>query len=795
MAALAAVALLACKADSGMNASEGKGGSVASGGAAGLSDAANGTGGAAGGAGPDVAAISSGGTGVVTTATGGATGMGGAGKLDAGAAGSSGTGGAGRGGSASGGTLGTAGAVGLDASLAGGAGGTGGMAGNDAASTIGAGTGGRSDGPAAGGASGTGGVGGGDASSTSGTGGVTADPCNPPQPVGTHTIHFRYVWAGQKTLTLFPKPAFMPKSIDLGVKNGTNTTTVTCTREQDRPWFGCPVPDSYFGASATWRASDKAHAPEWNTVAYRPLPSVAGEYWLRWLYGRPDIPRTQDPPNFEFLDYYPDAVNGDWSAMGQWNDSACVAKPPANPVTVSFDFGGWFPYKSTQYKYPYGGSLAQVYPTDGQSKAQGALDAFVFQRYNLWKKNWVKYDADACGTGTARVWSDNPAGTVSEGQGYGIATSAAIGDKDLFDKLWSFVRHYLSSSRYCGLMGWMWSSSSDCQSLDARCDPGTTSCSGNTASAFDSDVDIGIGLVYAALQWPEYTEAATDWLVKMECEVNTKYGDGFNYPTEGDNWDKTCSSGGTCDYAPGTASSVFNDYYPPGYFRVFGDFLAAKLGADAKASNGQTHHDFWYKTAETVYELVERCYDQTGVNPGLIGDGGTITSPCSNVGGGQPYEWGRELWRVGIDAAWFGNNTDLPEAKASSSSHFAPKSRIQAKMDNAQGFYANFYKNNPPEANANRFSSLCDQLSPAGTVTSCDPSYGHNSYTVNMAMCPFASSFDNGGATTTDIRREALEESMSTTVSNDHYFQESLGVYSMLFLTGNFPNPMTVPTK
>jgi hypothetical protein len=29
-------------------------------------------------------------------------------------------------------------------------------------------------------------------------------------------------------------------------------------------------------------------------------------------------------------------------------------------------------------------------------------------------------------------------------------------------------------------------------------------------------------------------------------------------------------------------------------------------------------------------------------------------------------------------------------------------------------------------------------------------------------------------------------------VSNDHYFQESLGVYSILFLTGNFPNPMTV---
>jgi hypothetical protein len=145
--------------------------------------------------------------------------------------------------------------------------------------------------------------------------------------------------------------------------------------------------------------------------------------------------------------------------------------------------------------------------------------------------------------------------------------------------------------------------------------------------------------------------------------------------------------------------------------------------------------------------------------------------------------------------AWFGDGTDLPEAKASSSSHFSPKSRMQAKMDNAQGFYANFYKANPPEPNANRFSSLCDQLTPAGTVVNCDPAYGHNSYAVNMAMCPFASLFDNGGATTTDIRREALEESLSTTMCNDHYFEESLGVYSILFLTGNFPNPMTVPAK
>jgi endo-1,4-beta-D-glucanase Y len=96
------------------------------------------------------------------------------------------------------------------------------------------------------------------------------------------------------------------------------------------------------------------------------------------------------------------------------------------------------------------------------------------------------------------VHSDIPEGSVSEGQGYGIAIAAAIGDKDLVGKLWEFVRHYRSEKKYCFLMGWMWKNSSDCNAADHQ---------GTDDSAFDGDVDIAIGLVYAAMQWPdEYTE-------------------------------------------------------------------------------------------------------------------------------------------------------------------------------------------------------------------------------------------------------------------------------------------------
>jgi hypothetical protein len=172
-----------------------------------------------------------------------------------------------------------------------------------------------------------------------------------------------------------------------------------------------------------------------------------------------------------------------------------------------------------------------------------------------------------------------------------------------------------------------------------------------------------------------------------------------------------------------------------------------------------------------------------------------MDAPCSNIGGGQPYEWERFLWRVGIDAAWFGNNTSLPENAPNSSKHYPGKSRMQAEIDNIQAYFNNFYKNNPVEANANRFSSICDSLPPTGVISGCDPANGHNSYTVNSAMCSYVSVFNNGGATTLGIRQEAIEEAVSTTVENDRYFQESLGVYSILFMTGNFPNPMLVPVK
>ncbi len=633
-----------------------------------------------------------------------------------------------------------------------------------------------------------------------GGGGVDIDPCNPPMPGDYYAVHFRYVWAGQKTFTFFPKPEFMPTWIILELNGGEGPKDVMCLREADRPWFNCPVPRGKFAEGVTWRAVDKTRGPpEWNTVNLRPFPAEPGEYWLRWHYGKVDYseqteaekldPATEE---FKFYDYYPDGSLGDWSATGNWSDGACAPKPPASPVEVGF--GGWFPYDETGYAYDFGGSLALTYADS--ASVQDLLDYFVQERYLIWRHNYVLEGDQACGAGTARVKTDPPE-TVSEGQGYGIAMAAAVGDKATFDALWRFARHYLSQSanKYCGgLLGWMWDGPESCRALDQPCDPTSGSCGGNSDSAFDGDADVAIGLVYAALQWPEYREAAVGWLLKMECEINTAYDPTWAFPAPGDTWDKNCSDypNSSCTYDPTTNGTVNLSYYPPGYFRVFGDFLERELDPSGYSADARRQHRaFWYKTAASVYELYERCYDNTDVNPGLVTDWGHYETPCD--ANSDNYNWARALWRVAVDAAWFGNRTDLPETQAGSSQHFSPKSRMQAKVDNIQEFFAHFHEQNPPEPAANRFSTICQNLTPTGQTGGCDPGFGHNSYFVNTAMSAFVSVFDNGGKTDPALRREALEEAVSTTVMNDRYYQESLGVYTMLFLSGNFPNPLEVP--
>ncbi len=601
--------------------------------------------------------------------------------------------------------------------------------------------------------------------------------CTEVKPVGYSIVHFRYLWAGQKTFTYFPDDAFMPASMILHV----NGSEYFCVQEGKSPWFRCPIPNEEFYEGAMWRAVDKNHEVEWNTVEQLPtFPANPGTYWIRWYYGKPDIPATVQ---YDITTYYPDGV--EWAETGAWGDDFCFTEDQPDRPMIESD--GFFPWDETRYEYGNGQSIAKWY--DNPAAVQNLMNYFVWERYLIWKELYLKEGDEACGEGTARVdSSDSVSPTVSEGQGYGMAISAAIGDKDTFDKLWRFVNHFLSQGdKYCGgLMGWAWKGPDDCQPYGSNATSG-----GDRDSAFDGDVDIAIGLVYAAWQWPEYTQDAVDWLLKMECEVNTAYDGLWYYPTPGDTFEpKNCMDypNAPCAYSPGVSGRVNMSYYPPGYFRVFGEFLAAHLPAsEYTVAERLNHLDFWYHTAETTWEMVERCYDDA-IHPALLNDWGSYDAPCSAES--DNYNWSRGLWRLAIDAAWYGHDDTFFSATPGSSRHYDDKSEMQAKMDLIQNFYSvEFPAANPPVDFANRFSRICRDISPGGVPTDCDPAYDHNSYFVTTGMSSFVTFFDNDGQTTPEMRREALEEAVSVAIQDDRYYQETLGVYQLLFLTGNFPRP------
>ena len=474
-----------------------------------------------------------------------------------------------------------------------------------------------------------------------GDGSVPIDPRNPEPPAGTSVVHFRYIWAGQKTFTFFPKPALMPLWIILEVTNSTATEQVTCWREADRPWFNCPVPNQFFGPGCTWRAVDKTCAPtEWNTVTPRPMPTTAAEYWLRWYYGKPDTPvptgfkgASKQSDQFQFFDYYPDGTNGDWSATGNWKDGSCAPRKPP-PVTPAVGFGGWFP---SLRLHRLRVSLRHLARQDlDAATVQTLLNALVYERYNIWKRNYVTTDDHTCGGGTARVTTDPP-DTVSEGKGYGMAMAAAIGDQELFDQLWNFVRHYLSQSakKYCGgLMGWMWDDAATCRDLDVPCDP-DTGCGGNGDSAFDGEVDIGIGLVFAARQWPQYSAAAVDWLVKMECEVNTAYDGKGGIPGAGRHLRQELCRLSRASLLVHSRVQRPGEHVllPTRLLPRFGDFLASLSRSGLHQRGPRTrHHDFWYKTArDGLGDEPNGATTRASVSAGAVHRLGTTTPPATRT--------------------------------------------------------------------------------------------------------------------------------------------------------------------
>jgi endo-1,4-beta-D-glucanase Y len=230
--------------------------------------------------------------------------------------------------------------------------------------------------------------------------------------------------------------------------------------------------------------------------------------------------------------------------------------------------------------------------------------------YTAWKGTYFK----ECGS-EAYVLKDDesPNVTVSEGIGYGMLITAAMGKSADFAKLAAFYKARLDGN---GLMNWKY---------PASCSGGAT---GQNA-ATDADLDAAMALIIAdkAGFGGTYLADAKTLIGKIK-NATVKPCSSGSVVWAGDNW--------------GSCSQLNPSYFSPGHFHVF-----------AKVTNDTS----WDSVASASYTLLAKYQaNYKGFVPDWGNDGGTaITDPNK---GGNPvglygYEACRTPWRIALDYGWF----------------------------------------------------------------------------------------------------------------------------------------------
>lgn len=285
-------------------------------------------------------------------------------------------------------------------------------------------------------------------------------------------------------------------------------------------------------------------------------------------------------------------------------------------------------------------------------------NAAVAYAYLRWKEKFLVSDG-----GGQRVNSPEQGNiTVSEGQGYGMLLTAAMGDKAAFDALWSYTQSRISG----GLMGWT---------------------PGDNTSASDADEDIAYGLAMADKQWGGYASAASS-MASAIYDQDVK--GGHLAPGNSSHWD---------------GNIVNPSYFSPAFYSVF------------QSVSGQSG---WGSVISADYGILNACNSSFGgANNGLLpdwcrADGSPITAGEAGADvtnedcGGTicyGYDAARTPWRIGMDACATG------------------RSDATSYLNNLVGFFADRYASTGInllktawDANGNVLDGKDNQMSYIGPV-------------------------------------------------------------------------------
>ncbi|MGD9632307.1 MAG: glycosyl hydrolase family 8 [Pirellulales bacterium] len=400
---------------------------------------------------------------------------------------------------------------------------------------------------------------------------------------------------------------------------------------------------------------------------------------------------------------------------------------------------GTVPSRVAAQQFPFG-SQHQAYrsgtlvPTNFTRAQQ---NQHVANYYDYWKSRWLVTDPGGHGW---RVKQKSDGTTVSEGQGYGMVIVATMAGHDpqaktIFDGLWEFRLAHPSE-------------------IDSRLMDWNVPLSSGNDSAFDGDMDIAYGLLMAHAQWG--SGGAINYLAEARNVIagirESTIGPNSRLPMLGD-WVTPGGINSTATYSQWTTRS--SDFLP-GHFRAFG------------AATGDAA--YWSGVTTAVQNVIANIQvnesSATGLLPDFIRLVGSPRdpqpAPADFLEGAQDgqywYNAGRDPWRLGVDAILNNDPTTLAQVQK----------LAQWIRSSTGGVVANI-------GGGYRLD---------GTPL--------NTWEDHFFIAPFAVSAMTGTTAADQTWLNSLYSYIYQRHNNGDYYADAVTLQSLLAVTGNFWDPLTV---
>jgi endo-1,4-beta-D-glucanase Y len=370
---------------------------------------------------------------------------------------------------------------------------------------------------------------------------------------------------------------------------------------------------------------------------------------------------------------------------------------------------------------------------NGCVKPSNAKGKYIVEAYDLWKKTFVT--TSGAPSGAMRVQSPedisgNLNATVSEGIAYGMLIAVYMNDKTLFDGLLAYWKAHAGDGGSM-LMSWLITSGGGAV---------------NRGSATDADEDAAFALIMASRQWGGYATEISTILDQMW------------------NNDVDSSTSGGPYLKPGSVQNFGGrdltnpSYFAPAFYRVF-----------AQVDTNSAHN--WSGLVTSVYNQLGTISATNGLVPAWC------TGNCTSRGGGgyvnaamYQYDSHRAPWRIGLDACWNGESKALAYVRKTTS--FFAKASATAGLGSLVDIYAD--DSGTAKTGAARNSSSLIGAAVAGAMPVAGTDAGAKSF------------LDRGYQFLLDASYTDNPSVKTGTTKSYTYYNASVGLLSLLTLTGNF---------